>query len=306
MTKILIAPSTFAAVDKSPLESLRRAGLDIIINPYGRKLNREELTALLSGVTGIIAGLEPLDRAVLAASQLRVISRCGAGLDNVDLQAAQDLGIRVCSTPDAPTEAVAELTVAMMILLCRQVPQMSRALSEGVWKKITGFQLRGKTVVVVGFGRIGQAVARLLRPFDSRLIRVDPFADPSIPDSCDLLPLHDALSQADVITLHASGDRELLGREAFSAMKRGVILLNAARGAFIDENELANALTNGTVSGAWLDTFSQEPYDGPLKSFPQVILTPHIGSYSAQCRSLMEMQATENLLFALADPQNRE
>ncbi|MCX5829719.1 MAG: phosphoglycerate dehydrogenase [Deltaproteobacteria bacterium] len=305
-TKILIAPSTFAVIDSAPLELLQRAGLDIIVNPYGRKLNRRELTALLPGVVGVLAGLESLDKDVLEKSQLRAISRCGAGLDNVDLVTAKNLGIMVFNTPDAPTEAVAELAVAMMILLCRQVPEMSRALSEGAWKKMTGFQLRDKAVVIVGYGRIGQAVAQLLRPFRPRLIIVDPFADTSIQDGCESLSLQDALHQADVITLHASGDRELLGREAFSLMKPGVILLNASRGALIDENELLNALINGTVSGAWLDTFSREPYDGPLKSFPQVILTPHIGSYAAQCRSLMEMQAAENLLFALADLKTRE
>ncbi len=299
--KILIAPSTFAVADGTPLALLERAGCTITKNPYGRKLSRKELLQLLPGVTGIIAGLEPLDREVLENSDLRVISRCGAGIDNVDLQAAKEFGIRVRFTPDAPTEAVAELTVAMMIVLVRRIPQMDRSLHAGGWEKITGFQLRDRKVVIIGFGRIGRAVARMLKPFGPRIIAVDPLVDLSSEMDGEMKHLREALHDADIITLHASGERVVLDEEAFRLMKPGVIVLNAARGALINEGALIHALENGTVAAAWIDTFSEEPYKGPLKGFPQIVLTPHIASYSMQCRRVMELQSVENLLSALEE-----
>jgi len=298
--KILIAPSTFAKDDLAPLEKLQKWGAEIIMNPFGRKLTKEELVELLPGVTGMVAGLEPLNREVFLKSALRVISRCGAGLDNVDLQAANDLGIRVCSTPDAPTAAVAELTVGSMIILARRVLQMDQALHGGRWEKQVGFQLCGKSVLVIGFGRIGRAVARLVQPFGPRLLVVDPYLQGPV-DGFRALSLGEALPQADVITIHASGREEILGDAEFSLMKRGVLFLNASRGDVIREASLVKALEQGVVAGAWIDTFSQEPYAGPLVRFPQVVLTPHIGSYSIQCRNRMEMEAVENLLAAFEE-----
>ncbi len=298
--KTLIAPSSFGTVDQAPLERLKETGMEVIPNPFGRKLQKDELLALLPGVVGLIAGLEPLTRDVLEQSQLRVISRCGVGLSNVDLEAARALGIKVRSTPDAPTAAVAELTVGSMITLMRCVPQMDRDLHEGRWVKHIGVQLEGKTVVIIGFGRIGRKVASLLRPFKVRLLAVDPAFHGTIDDT-SIVSLEVALRQADVISLHASGQTQVIGKREFGLMKSGLFLLNAGRGELIDESSLCRALDGGVVAGAWIDTFSQEPYAGPLARYPQVILTPHIGSSSAECRRRMEMEAVENLLSALAE-----
>lgn len=297
--KVLIAPSTFGAVATTPLERLREAGVQIVRNPHKRKLTKEELHALLPGVVGLIAGLEPLTRDVLEQSQLRVISRCGAGLSNVDLQAAADLGIAVRSTPDAPTTAVAELTIGAMISLLRAVGWMDRDLHDGKWSKKTGVQLEGKTVVIIGFGLIGKKVAALLAPFGVRIFAVDPFRSDC--GSVPVLPLHEALPQADIVTAHCSGEACLLGEKEFELMKRGVFVLNAARGGLIDERALRKGLDEGRVAGAWLDTFEEEPYQGALTRYPQVLLTPHIGSYSYECRTRMELEAVDNLLAALGE-----
>ncbi len=297
--RILVAPSTFASVDRTPLERLQQSGAEIIINPYRRKLSQEELLQLLPGVGAIIAGLEPLNRYVLERSELKIISRCGVGLDNVDLDAVRELGIQLYYTPDGPTRAVAELTLGMMISLTRGIPQMDRALHEGKWVKQIGFQFAGKTVVIIGFGRIGRMVARLLDPFGPRVVVVDPYLQHSVAD-VETLPLDEALPQADVITIHASGEAEILGEKEFALIKPGAFLLNGSRGSQVNESCLVQALEKGDIAGAWLDAFSREPYDGPLRQFPQVILTPHIGSYSVQCRKSMEMEAVENLLSALA------
>jgi D-3-phosphoglycerate dehydrogenase len=295
--KILIAPSTFGAVDKAPVERLRQAGAHIVQNPYKRKLTKEELHSLLPGVIGLIAGLEPLTRDVLEKSQLKVISRCGVGLSNVDLQAAADLGIAVRSTPDAPTTAVAELTIGAMLTLLRMVGRMDRDLHDGIWNKRIGTQLEGRTVVIIGFGRIGQKVASLLAPFNVKIIAVDPCRTEC--SSVQVLPLHEALRHADIVTAHCSGETCILGEKEFELLKLGAFVLNAARGGLIDEKALLKSLDDGRVAGAWFDSFDEEPYGGPLTKYPQVILTPHVGSYTQECRARMELEAVDNLLAAL-------
>jgi len=285
------------------MSRLEAEGCEVIRNPYGRKLAKDELAALLPGVTGIIAGLEPLTRDVLEKSQLKVISRCGGGLSNVDLQAAADLGIAVRSTPDAPTSAVAELTVGAMLGLIRMVGRMDRDLHAGQWNKYIGVQLEGRTVVIIGYGRIGQKVAALLAPFKPKVIAVDPFLSDC--GRVPVLPLQAALPLADIVTAHCSGEACLLGEKEFNLLKPGAFVLNAARGTLIDEGALMKGLDEGLIAGAWLDTFEQEPYTGPLTKYPQVILTPHVGSYTQECRKQMELEAVDNLLAAFEELDER-
>jgi len=297
--KVLIGPSSFGELDRAPLDRLIEVGCEVIDNPFKRKLAKEELTKLLEGgVTGLIAGLEPLDREVLQKSRLKVISRCGSGLSNVDLAAASELGIEVCTTPSGPTAAVAELTLGVMLSLLRMVPQMDRDLHERKWTKKIGLQLEGKTIVIIGFGRIGRHLASLLTPFKTRMLAVDPHLSEPVA-GVPLVSLEEALPQADVLTLHCSGETCLLGKKEFALLKPGAFVMNAARGGLIDEAALLNGLEQKTIAGAWLDTFEMEPYSGPLTRYPQVILTPHIGSYTSECRRRMEFEAVENLIATL-------
>jgi len=297
--KVLIGPSSFSEVDHSPLERLTETGCNVIDNPFKRKLTKSELIDLLNeGITGLIAGLEPLDREVLESSKLKVVSRCGSGLSNVDLEAAKEFNIEVCFTPDGPTSAVAELTLGAMLGLLRMIPLMDKNFHEGRWTKKIGMQLEGKTVVVIGYGRIGRKVASLLLPFNVNLLVVDPFLQGPI-DDIPVMPLEEALPKADIITLHSSGEDCVLGKREFQLIKPGAFVLNAARGGLIDEDALISALEDGTLQGAWLDTFKQEPYAGPLTGYPQVVLTPHVGSYTLECRKRMEMEAVENLINVL-------
>ena len=303
-TKILIGSSSFAENDKTPRTRLIAAGYEVIDNPYKRKLTKEELLDLLTeDVVGLVAGLETLDKEVLAKSRIQAISRVGAGLSNVDLDAARDLGILVFNTPDAPTTAVAELTIGAMLSLLRMIPQMDQALHDGRWQKKIGVQLQGKTVTIIGFGRIGRRVAELLSPFEVKILIVDPYVDESACSGYRKMTLQAALPKADIITIHSSGQDCIIGEKEFSRMKKGVYLLNVARGGVISENALIKAIKNGTVAGVWLDTFEDEPYKGPLCGCQNVILTPHVGSYTAECRSRMEGEAVENLLNALRTMQ---
>jgi D-3-phosphoglycerate dehydrogenase len=306
-TKILIGPSSFAAIDKTPMNRLIDAGYDVLDNPYKRKLTKKELFALLDGdVVGIIAGLETIDREVLENARIQVVSRVGAGLSNVDLVAARDLGIGVFSTPDAPTNAVAELTIGAMLSLLRMIPQMDQALHDGQWQKKIGFQLLDKTVAIIGFGRIGRRVAELLSPFGVKILVVDPYVDESACAGYRKLDTNAALSEADIVTIHSSGHDCIIGEKEFALMKKGVYLLNVARGGVVSEKSLEKAIEDGTLAGAWLDTFEEEPYKGSMCNYRNVILTPHVGSYTAECRLQMENEAVDNLLNYLKSTRDKK
>jgi len=299
--KILLGPSTFGVADPAPLDQLRAEGCEIIDNPYKRKIKKNELLVLLADdVTGLIAGLETLDYEVMSKSRLKVISRCGAGMSNVDLRGAEKLNIKVCSTPDAPTDAVAELTMGSMLNLLRSISVMDRDLHNKQWIKLIGGQLRGKTVLIIGYGRIGKRLSQLLVPFGVSILVADPFIK-KVDEPCQLIDLEKALPNADIITLHSSGDECLLAKKEFALMKKGAFLLNAARGSLINEEALIDALKSEQVAGVWLDAFEQEPYTGPLTKYSQAILTPHVGSYTLECRRTMEMEAVMNLITAMKE-----
>ncbi|MFC1462393.1 NAD(P)-dependent oxidoreductase [Verrucomicrobiota bacterium] len=296
--KVLVSPSSFGKLDPAPLEALSGTGLEVVNNPYGRRLTKGEVIGLLVEVCGIVAGLEPLDEDVMTKSDLKVISRCGSGMSNVDQDAAARLGIEVYSTPYGPTEAVAELTLGALLGLLRHVPRMDRSLHEGKWDKRIGVQLQGKTVTIIGYGRIGRRVAEVMQPFDVSILVVDPFLDGQDVEH-PVMALEEALPQADIVSLHLSGEEQVLGEKEFAAMKEGVYLLNGARGGLVDEECLVKNLESGKVAGAWIDAFGVEPYEGPLTGFDQVVLTPHIGSYALECRRSMEMESAMNLINAL-------
>jgi len=300
---VAIGPSSFAEEDATPLRILEDAGISIIPNPHGRRLTEEETMALLQDADGLLAGLEPLTRRVLAsASRLKAVARVGIGMDNVDVSAAMELGIKISNTPEGPTDAVAEMTVTALLSLCRRLIPANAALHSGEWKKMIGDGMKGRKVLLIGFGRIGSRVAELLHAFGAVVMACDPVLTEHVAKSSGVrsVSIADGLAEADVISLHAGGSYPLLGVQEFKLMRRGVIILNSARGALIDESALISALEMGVVSQAWLDVFSEEPYRGPLSRFPQVLLTPHISTYTRQCRLAMEKAAVVNILNDLS------
>jgi D-3-phosphoglycerate dehydrogenase / 2-oxoglutarate reductase len=300
---VVIGPSSFADEDSTPLHILKEAGVSIIPNPHGRRLSEEETLALLQNADALLAGLEPLTRRVLsAAPRLKVIARVGIGLDNVDLVAARKLGIIISNTPEAPTDAVAEMTVAALLTLSRRLVPANATLHSGEWKKIIGDGLKGRRVLLIGFGRIGRRVSELLRIFGAVILASDPALTDLAAQEAGVrrVLLNEGLAQADVISLHAGGTTPLLSASEFDRMRSGVVILNSARGTLVDESALITALEKGVVSQAWLDVFPEEPYRGPLTQFPQVLLTPHLSTYTRQCRLEMETAAVKNLLNDLA------
>jgi D-3-phosphoglycerate dehydrogenase len=293
---ILCTTSNFTA-DNFP------AGLKVIKNPFKRKLTEAEVATLIEEhqPVGMIAGVEPLTRAVLKkAKNLKVISRCGIGLDSVDLEAARELGIVVTNTPDAPTIPVAELTLGMILNLMRHLHIIDAGIRRGKWERPMGRLLHGKTVGIVGCGRIGSYVAKLVSAFGCRVLGCDPYLQTH--QYCKLVSLDTLLAQSDIVSLHipySADNHHLISTTQLALMKPGAILINAARGGLVDEQALYEAVKSGHLGGAAIDCFEKEPYTGPLKELPNVLLTAHIGSYAKEARTLMEQQAVENLVREL-------
>ncbi len=303
MNTLVISTSSFDIDNNPPLQQLLRQGFQIVTNPHKRKLTEDEIIELLKdGAVGLIAGIEPLTARVLqAALKLKVISRCGAGLDSVDLTAAQQHGIAVLNTPEAPAQAVAELTMGFILSLLRQISPIDRAVRNGEWPRTQGRLLAAQTVGIVGLGHIGRRVARLCQAFEAAVIAHDPFAV-LVPEGVNLVSMEQLLASADVVTLHlpySSTTHHLLDAKAFAAMKPEAIVVNAARGGLVDEDALADALTSGKVSAAALDVFEQEPYQGALLALNNVTVTSHVGSLARESRQRMEIEAAENLLQGL-------
>lgn len=222
-------------------------------------------------------------------------------MDNVDVRAAEDLGIAVRNTPEAPVTSVAELTVGLIFAGLRHIPETDAAVRSGAWPKARGGLLAGKTVGIIGCGRIGTAVARMLAPFGCTVYGSDPVVKTH--DACRMVGLRRLLSESDVVSLHAplnEHTRHLINAETLSAMKPTALLVNTARGALIEETALVAALRSDRLSCAALDVFEEEPYTGPLTELShKTILTSHVGSGAAEARAVMEMEAVRNLAEVL-------
>lgn len=303
--KILTSPSSFGQVGNEPVELLLQNGYEVINNPYGRKLTEDEVIELAADCIGIVAGVEPLTARVMdALPKLKCISRVGIGMDSVDLKYAAEKGIIVTNTPDGPTRAVAELTLAMTLSLLRKIPQAHADLKNKVWKKQVGNLFLNKVVGVVGLGRIGKLVSQLFRGIGNPVIGYDPYADAAwaTDNGVELVDFDTLLTKADIVTIHVPGNEDgsaVIGAKEIDLMKTGAFLVNISRGGIVDEDALYNALAANKLTGAAIDVFSSEPYSGPLCDLDNVVLTPHLGSYAEEGKLLMEIDAVKNLINAL-------
>jgi D-3-phosphoglycerate dehydrogenase / 2-oxoglutarate reductase len=299
---ILTTTSSFGSHSLEGIEELSRHGLQVVLNPFGRKLKAQELLELLEKhrPVGLLAGLEPIAQPTLtqARDYLKVISRVGVGWDNIDLAAAAEQGILIYRTSGVLTQAVAELTIGLMLAALRSIALQDRNVRQGLWKKRMGGLLHNKMVGLIGFGAIGRRVGELAKAFGCEVVYYDPQPVPE--DWARKVSFAELLAEADIISLHASGKERLLGAEELNSLgKRGVLLVNTARGELIDDEALCACLKKGRIGYAALDVFAEEPYTGPLCALENVILTPHIGSYALESRLLMEETAISNLLRGL-------
>lgn len=299
MNKVLIAASSFS---EESLDMLRNKGIDYIVNDTGKRYSKEDLIKNAQGCVGIAAGLELYDAEVLGAlPELKYISRCGVGLDNIDLDIVKDRGIKVFNTPDAVVQPVAELTVGLILDLLRSITIQTEMLKKGEWKRVQGHLLACKRVGIIGLGRIGKKVTQMLQALGAQVVVSDPLFNESWgkDNYVQNYSLSKLLEMCDIITLHLSAEKDsqfCLGKDEFSRMKKGVFIVNVARGTFINESALCEALNSGHVAAAALDVFENEPYSGPLMSQGNVIVTPHVGSFTKESRRQMELETINHLL----------
>lgn len=290
--KVAVGASSFADSSDKPLDMLKEKGIEVIKNPFGRRLTKAEIIGHLHGVDGLLAGLEPLDEEVFSqVPNLRAIARIGIGMDNVDKEAAARHNIKVSNTPDGPTDAVAEMTLTGLLALNHRLVNLNADVHAGVWKKRMGQSIKGQKVLVVGYGRIGRRVTELLSLLGADVMIYDKY---NAQDST--CTLEDGLHSAAVVTMHVSGNDEVLGAKELDLMPEGALLLNSARGGVVNEDALYERLQDGRIGGFWGDALWQEPYKGKLCGCDNAILTPHVCTYTAECREQMETDAVKNLL----------
>ena len=301
--KVFISTVPFGEKNSLPIELLSNSNLDFTINPLNRKLKEEELCEILPDYDQIIAGTEPLTERVLRhCHKLKHISRVGIGLDSVDLNFAKKMGIEVSYTPDAPAPAVAELTIGLMLSLLRNIHVSNSKMHQGEWFRYFGKRIPETTIGVIGGGRIGGRVLRKISSFGSPRILINDLApnDKIAPDlKLEWVSKEMIYREADLITIHVpltSNTRNLITCRELELMKKETFIINTSRGGIINEKDLYNALINKRIQGAALDVFENEPYSGKLNELDNCILTSHMGSMSEDCRTRMEIEATEEAI----------
>ncbi|MDX2161114.1 MAG: hydroxyacid dehydrogenase [bacterium] len=299
-----VHPSAVAVLDQAIA-----GGADLKYTAPGQMTRDQVMAAIHDADALIIRSATKVDAAMLdAAVKLRLIARAGVGVDNVDVPAATAKGVIVMNTPDGNTISTAEHTFGLMLALARHIPQAHASLAGGKWdrKSYMGVELRGKTLGVVGFGRIGRAVAKRALAFDMTVIAFDPYitADIAADMGVELVALDALFERSDFITLHAlltDDTREMINKTSLAKMKKGVRLIDAARGALIHEPDLADAIKSGQVAGAALDVFAEEPpaADNPLINLPGVVHTPHLAASTEDAQIVVAVDAAKLIVDAL-------
>jgi len=302
-------------------DKIGKSGLDLlrqhadVQEAYG--LKGDALKAAIANADGLMvrSGTQVTADILQASTRLKVVARAGSGVDNVDVPEATRRGVLVVNAPGGNAVSAAELTIALLMACIRKVPQANASLKAGEWKResFKGMEIGGKTVGLVGLGAVGKVVARILNGFCARVLAYDPFITDEQADRMGVakVDLNLLLRQSDVVSVHVplnDATRNLIGASAFSTMKNGVVLLNAARGGVVDEAALLEALKSGKVSAAGLDVFAQEPVvagsiAAALIACDNVVATPHLGALTHDAQEKVAVQAAEQMVLALQGKQ---
>jgi len=301
--KVLVA----APLHEKAFEVLRDAGFEVIFEEYP---SEERLLELVKDVDAIIVRSKPkVTRKVIEnAPKLKVIGRAGVGLDNIDVEAAKEKGIEVVNSPAASSRSVAELTWALILAVARKVAFSDRKIREGEWakKQAMGIELEGKTIGIIGFGRIGYQVAKIAKGFGMRILLYDVIKNEKFAKEVGgtFVELDELLKESDVVTIHVPllpSTKHLINEEKLKLMKKNAILVNPARGPIIDTEALIKALKEGWIYGAGLDVFEEEPLpkDHPLTKLDNVVLTPHIGANTLEAQKRAGIQIAEKVIEIL-------
>jgi D-3-phosphoglycerate dehydrogenase len=293
--KVLICDATA----QSALDTIAAAGIEVVNRP---DVTPEELMEVAAEYDVFVVRSRTKVREALidAATNLKAIVRGGVGLDNIDVDYARSKGIQVLNTPTASTAAVAELTVGYIFALARQIPQMTASMKAGEWakKSFLGSEVSGKTLGLIGAGRIAQATGRRARALGMQVVAYDPYVESA--EGIEIVSLENLLAQADYISLHVPHTAEthnIIGAEEIAKAKDGVAIINCGRGGTLDEDALYTALQSGKVSGAALDVYAEEPSKGhKLYALPQVIGSPHVGAGTREAKARVGAEVAKNVI----------
>ena len=279
-------------IHEDGIRILKDAGFEVDISP---EISYEELKGKVRDYDVLVVrSRTKVTREIIdAGEKLKVVGRAGAGIDNIDVEAAKEKGVKVLNTPEAPAIAVAELTIGLLLSLARQIPRADSSMKEGRWakKEFRGWQLNGKTLGVVGLGHIGEKVARLAKAFGMKILitkRTPPSPEILRELEAEFVPLDELLKRSDIVSLHVpltSQTYHMIGEREIQLMKDGAFIINTSRGAVIDEKALFKALKSGKLGGAALDVYEVEPpEDYSLMKLPNVVCTPHIGAQTVEAQ----------------------
>jgi len=304
--KVLVTPRSFRQRPGEHKRILQEAGCQIVESNNERPLQAAEMVELIGDMDGVITGLDEISAEVIAAApKLRVISKYGTGLDNIDLDAATQAGIIVTYTPGANHISVAELTLGLMLALARHIPQHDKGVKAGSWKRTRGIELAGKKLGIVGLGRIGLAVARRAHAFEMHILYYDVRRreDAEAEGWVSYVDFNTLLAEADFVSLHCPFIPEqgtIIGETQLRMMKPSAYLINTARGRLVDEAALARALREGWIAGAASDAFVHEPPTGsPLLTLDNFVASPHAGAATHEAMQRMAIMAARNTVLAL-------
>ncbi|EFK9758384.1 phosphoglycerate dehydrogenase [Campylobacter coli] len=300
--KVFISTHPFGETSKIPLELLDKNGFEVRINNRGRKITSKELSKDIGEAEVLIAGTEKITEDVLRnAPNLKLISRVGIGLDGIDFELCRKYNIKVVYTPDAPTMAVAELCVGLILDLSRKISFTDANLKQGIWNRHMGMLLYGKTIGIIGMGRIGKSLIKLLSSFNVSFKVCDPNPDFAFLKmyNVELTNKTKLLKESDVVSLNLPLKKDTMNflmLDDLKNMKKSSILINTARGGIINEDDLYIALKENLIAGAAVDVFEEEPYKGKLRELNNVVLTCHMGASTIESRTDMETQAVEEAI----------
>jgi D-3-phosphoglycerate dehydrogenase len=303
--RILVTPRSATRSGHPSLEALKKSGFEVVFCRPGILPTEEELLEYLPGCVGYLAGVEIVSARVLeAAKELKAISRNGTGADAIDIATAERRGIKVLRAQGANARGVSELAMALILCLARSLTQTDRSLKAQRWERQEGFELEGRTLGLVGCGRIGRLVTGFALAFGMRIVAFDPIPNWSdAPDGFSYGELDEVLKVSDVISLHCpprAGGLPILDEESIGRLKKGVVVINTARGGLIDDEAMLKALDSGHVKGVGLDVFDHEPpNDWRLALHPKAVSSAHIGGYTPESIDRAMYAAVENLLAAL-------
>ncbi len=304
--KILVTPRSLSKNGHPLLRKLEDAGYEVLMPFPGKQPGEEELLSILPACVGYLAGVEKIPGSLLAqCGILKVISRNGVGIDNVDQKAADEHGISIKIARGANSRGVAELTIALMLSLVRSIPQTSNALKNGGWERFKGLEVQGRILGVIGTGQIGQHVAGMAAGLDMAIIGYDPYPDPTLEDNNTVFkyaPLEKVLGTCDILTLHCPAEETpLIRNDTLDLINPGCFLVNTARSALVDQAALLQALDSGQIAGYAVDAYGSEPPEmTALYRHPKVILTSHIGGFTEESVHRATSNAVDNILEVLA------